>query len=424
MFSSLRQSFRQFTSMKLLVLLLVLITLHLIIMFFYLKSSRTVRETVQRDAVIQKIINAIYLVEATPVTNRKHAVAVMADPNLKVSFTSQPEWAQRFSQISFWRISRALQEDLDSFSLSIMLDKNQWLNLHATVYSHVVAEQLLWFGLEVFIFGTILLAMWTISRYQRPLQEFKKAARRLGADVDAVPFNVNGPAVVRETAKALNDMQQRIRDLIRDRTQMLAAISHDLRTPITRLKIRTQFIDDEQQQQNYIKDLDEMENMIKEILAFARDDANKEQQSDLDIISLLYSICNDFRDMGHDISFTTMLHRQPFHGRSLALKRAFNNLIGNAIRYGKNVRVIVRKHYKNLIILVKDDGPGIPETDLERVFAPFYRAEHSRSRDTGGAGLGLAVTREIIKSHHGNVTLKNRKPHGLEVKVEFEQVGK
>lgn len=402
-----------------LIILSIVIVLHLSLMFFYVQSNRAVQRAMRRDAVVQKIINAIYLVEAMPEANRQHAVSAMADPGLHVSLSSKPEWKRQFKNISFWKISNALRDKLDSFEVSIRLDKNQWLNLEATAKSTQLLRHLMLVSIEIIVFGTILIAGWSVHRFTRPLESFKRAAKRLSVDLHSNPIDINGPSVVRETAEAMNEMQNRIQKLIKDRTQMLAAISHDLRTPITRMKLRAQFIGDEKLGEDYMHDLDEMEGMIQETLSFARDDAAKENKKPLDLVSLIHSICIDARELGHNVSFHSRQNRIPFTGRSMALKRAFTNLIYNAIRYAKSVSVMIFTRHQSIVIRIDDNGPGIPEEELEQVFTAFYRGEQSRSRDTGGVGLGLAVTRDIITAHNGKITLSNRKPHGLRAVIEF-----
>ena len=403
-----------------LIILSVVVVLHLSLMYFYVQSNRAVQKAMRRDAIVQQIINAIYLVEAMPEANRQHAVSAMADPSLRVSLSSSPAWKMQFKNISFWRISRALRDKLNSFEVSIRLGKDQWLNLQATAKSTQLLRQLTLISLEIIVFGTILIAGWSVNRFTKPLENFKRAAKRLSVDLHSNPIDINGPSVVRETAEAMNEMQNRIQKLIQDRTQMLAAISHDLRTPITRMKLRLQFIRDETLKEESLHDMDEMENMIQETLAFARDDAAKENKKPLDLVSLLHSICIDAREMGHEVNFHSRQNRIPFSGRSLALKRAFTNLIYNAIRYAKNVSVTIFTRHHSIIVHIDDNGPGISEEELEQVFTAFYRGEKSRSRDTGGVGLGLAVTRDIVEAHQGKITLSNRRPHGLRATVEFE----
>ena len=216
----------------------------------------------------------------------------------------------------------------------------------------------------------------------------------------------------------MNRMQNRIQDLIRDRTQMMAAISHDLRTPITRMKLRLQLLDDQSGTAACIQDLDEMNEMIKAVMDFSRDDAEKEPMMRIELASLVETICNDAVDMGQQLTFQGHAQRVPVMGRALDLKRAFTNVINNACRYGEHVLVDLSIVSRQARILIKDDGPGIPEDEIARVFEPFYRAEKSRNRDTGGVGLGLAVTEEgIIHSHEGKIRLRNVKPSGLLVTI-------
>lgn len=406
-----------------LIILTVVIMVHLALMYYYVQGNRMVQRAVRRDVIIQKIINAIYLVEVMPEANRQHAVSAMVDPSLHVSLSSQPQWKRQFTEISFWKISHALRHKLDSFEVSIRLGRAQWLNLKATANSTQLLRQLLLVSVEILVLGTMLIAGWSVNRFTRPLENFKRAAKKLSIDLHSHPINIDGPSVVRETAVAMNEMQHRIQKLIQDRTRMLAAISHDLRTPITRMKLRAQFINDSGLVNDYMKDLGEMEEMIQETLSFARDDSAIENKRPLDLISLLESICDNASDMGHPVRFHSRYQRLPFVGRPLALKRAFTNLVYNGIRYAHNVKVIVVARQQAITVQVDDDGLGIPEEEFEQVFTAFYRREQSRSRDTGGVGLGLAVTRHIIEAHGGTIGLSNRRPHGLRVTVEFPLSG-
>lgn len=400
-----------------LILLAALLISHLIIMIFYLQSNRIASEDVRRDAVIQKFMNAIHVVRGTAASYRKRAVAAIDDPFMHATFTEKPEFSERFKNSELWSISQALQKESNTFSMSIEFEKDQWLNLNASIHSHLFLDQLLILSAELIVFGSIFMFVWSINRFTKPLKKFKKAAEQLGIDLHTKPLDIYGPQVVREAALALNKMQERIQDLIRDRTQILAAISHDLRTPITRMRIRTQFVSEQHLQDSLTHDLEEMEQMINETLSFARADANTESKVQIDLVSLLQTICEDMQDMGHDVSFFCSSNRIPFFGRSLALKRAFTNLINNAVRYGKKVQVSLTSRAGHCFIRIEDDGPGIPEEEFAQVFSPFYRGEHSRSRDTGGVGLGLAVTKDIIQAHHGEIRLYNKKPHGLRVSV-------
>jgi len=198
---------------------------------------------------------------------------------------------------------------------------------------------------------------------------------------------------------------------------MLAAISHDLRTPITRMKLRTQLSTDKELYEKNMRDLAEMEEMVTQTLAFARQDPMHEKKVNFDIFSLLATICDEMMDLKRPVEFSARTRRIALHGQPLALKRAFTNLINNAVKYANTVTVRIQQKRKTVIITVEDDGPGIPEKDFEKMFEPFYRGEHSRSRHTGGVGLGLATTRDIIHAHDGHIKLANKPEGGLVVTV-------
>jgi signal transduction histidine kinase len=262
----------------------------------------------------------------------------------------------------------------------------------------------------------LLLSFWVVRRLTRPLSEVAAAAERLGQGVDAPPLAETGSLEVRLVARAFNSMQERLRRFVEDRTRMLAAISHDLRTPITLLRLRTEFIGDPEEQARMRATLDEMEAMIAATLSFARDDATSEPRLRVDLVGLLSSICYDLADAGLPVSFEPT-GRLPFECRPAALKRALTNLIENGVKYGHTARVALSALEANIRITVEDDGPGIPAAEQENVFAPFYRLESSRNTSTGGVGLGLSVARTVIHGHGGEVCLRNRPEGGLRAEV-------
>lgn len=406
-------------SKKVALVVSLVIVFHIVFVLHLIQNTHSAQQAARRGALFQKVVNVIYLVEATPVKNRMAAVAAYADPDLHVTLTESPAWSVQFKQASFWEIIRSIEKNVQSFSLSIQMDKGQWLNIKAATYSRLISSQLFSLFIEFLVFGSIFIALWSVNRFTKPLRKIKLSAEQLGIDLETKPLDIYGPAVVREVSQALNQMQKRIQQLIRNRTRMIAAISHDLRTPIMRARLRLQFMPESQHKEKLLCDLTEMEKMISETLAFAKEDSKTEEKKPLDLVSLLQSICDDANDMGYDVLFKEGKSRVAFSGRMLALKRAFTNLINNAIRYAGNAEVAVIQKGKTIAVVIEDNGPGIPEADLEKVFEPFYRAEQSRSRETGGVGLGLAVTRDIVRAHNGKVKLQNKRPRGLRVVVEF-----
>ncbi|MBL4614911.1 MAG: HAMP domain-containing protein, partial [Magnetovibrio sp.] len=203
------------------------------------------------------------------------------------------------------------------------------------------------------------LSVWAVRRSTKPLNRFELAAERLGVDVNAPPMGEDGPREVRRAAKAFNRMQSRLQAFVKDRTHMLAAISHDLRTPITRLRLRAEFVDDEEQRFKMLSDLDEMEAMIAATLQFARDDATAEPTKPLDLAVLVRGLCDDAQRAGDDVTCSG-LESLTFNGREVGLKRMVANLIGNAVRYGERARVDLSADDAQVCLRVSDDGPGIP----------------------------------------------------------------
>lgn len=271
-------------------------------------------------------------------------------------------------------------------------------------------------SMSVMLLTVIFVAIWASRRVTAPLASFARAAERLGKDVKAPRLPDEGPSEVRLAAGAFNEMQSRIRRYLEDRTQMVAAMSHDLRTPITRLRLRSDFALDEEQQRKMLADLDEMEQMISSTLSFARDEAASEPTAMVDLTALLQTLCDDLTDTG----FSVRLQRQErltFECHPAALRRAFSNLIENAAKYGQRARVTMTNEAKAVVVQIDDDGPGIPEDRLQHVFRPFVRLDESRSRETGGVGLGLTVARSVIYAHGGTVSLANRPEGGLRVEV-------
>ncbi len=263
-------------------------------------------------------------------------------------------------------------------------------------------------------------SVWAVRRATQPLGRFAHAAERLGLDVNAPPMNESGPREVRRAATAFNRMQRRLQAFVKDRTQMLAAISHDLRTPITRLRLRAEFIEDEEQRTKMLSDLDDMETMIAAILQFARDDVSGEAAVELDLAALVRELCDDAVRAGDDATCSapeTLI----FTGRKLALKRMVSNVLDNAVRYGERARVVLMEQGDDVFLQISDDGPGIPDDMRERVFDPFVRVEGSRSRETGGTGLGLTAVKTIVRAHGGRIALANREgadeERGLDVRV-------
>jgi signal transduction histidine kinase len=260
------------------------------------------------------------------------------------------------------------------------------------------------------------LSLWAARALIRPLRRLAEAASQFSTNLASPAVEVNGPSEVRLIGQTFNEMQASLRRFIEHRTQMLAAISHDLRTPLTRLRLRADFVVDVEQRRKMLEDIAEMELMLSDTLAFATEEANAEAYRWIDLAALIASLCDDMIDLGHDVSYRGP-NRMAFSCQPLAMRRALANLIGNAVTHGGNARVQLHDRDRAIEILIEDDGPGIPVDQLDQVFQPFYRLEESRNRQTGGSGLGLAVVRTIIRAHGGEVSLRNAERGGLVASV-------
>ena len=310
----------------------------------------------------------------------------------------------------------------ETMMVSLPLPDKTWLNFTAPAETREPFWSLR-FGLSmaVMIAAVTILSALVVHHLTRPLATFARAAQRLGTDVRAPSIPETGPAEVRQAIRAFNEMQKRIRRFVEDRTQMLAAISHDLGTPITRLRLRAEFIEDEDQQRKMLADLDDMEKMVFSSLSFVRDDAAHEPRATVDLRTLLQRVCDDMADAGHAIALNIGDDAVALACRPAALRRALTNLIDNAIKYGRQARITLENDQDGILIRIDDSGSGIPEEFLEDAFKPFQRLEASRNRETGGTGLGLTVARTIIRAHGGDITLTNRNEGGLRVDILLPQ---
>ena len=310
------------------------------------------------------------------------------------------------------------------FTVSMHLpDEGRWVSTAFRIPSpNPFASPTFPIAFTLMIVATGLLTHWAVRRLTAPVRTLAAAAEALGRDVNAPPLPEDGPLEVATAAVAFNTMASRIRRFVTDRTLLLTAIGHDLRTPITRLKLRSEFIEDDELRRKFTADLDELEAMVSATLAFGRDSANREPLVRLDLGALMRTILDEAiegrPDMANQIGFEVEPPQITVQARSMALKRAMSNLIGNAIAYGGGARVTLKPpHQGNVAVLIEDDGPGLAPGDLERVFEPFVRVEASRNRETGGTGLGLSIARNIVRGHGGDITLSNRRPHGLRATV-------
>lgn len=313
--------------------------------------------------------------------------------------------------------NRRVANDPHLALISIRLPDQSWINVSLVAWSpRAPTGHGTLLSTTLMAIGAILVSVLLVRWLTRPLTGFAAASKELYRSKAAVFVPEEGPNEVRSLAVAFNDMQRRIGRLIDDRTQALAAVSHDLKTPITRLRFRLEDVSDADARRAIAADLDDMERMLDQTLAYLRGDRAEEEFKPLDLVAILETIIDDASDRGHAVALAGAGHVS-FSGRRLALKRAFGNLVDNAIKYGGEAHVTVEDGPEAVLVSIRDHGPGIAPEDVERALAPFVRLEPSRNQETGGFGLGLTIAQAIIEGHGGQLKLANHEAGGLVASV-------
>ncbi|PHN31440.1 cell wall metabolism sensor histidine kinase WalK [Pseudomonas sp. ICMP 460] len=392
------------------------------------------RPPLTETGLLEKIAVVVRVVEASAPAQRPHLAQAVGDAQFSVAWATAREGFnlpalrdpgfhsgdETFKQLLLGppRLMEAYEPsdwpgDEGHYVLLVQLLDHSWLMFSATARTWGLTDgQRSVIVVLLVLISTALVTLVATRHLARPLQHFTQGARRFGADFRAPPIEPVGPHEIRQAILAFNSMQAQLQHFIQDRTQMLAAISHDLRAPLTRLRLRGEFIEDVDQQQKLFRDVDEMQAMINTALAFFRDDARLEQATQLDLAELLQTLIDDYRDQAIDISFRGP-PRLVYFGRPLGLKRVMTNLVDNAVHYGRTPEIELLQRPGEVVIHVLDRGPGIPAEHREQVFMPFYRLEGSRNKSTGGVGLGLSTARAIVLEHGGTLTLADRQGGGL-----------
>ncbi|MDJ0948975.1 MAG: ATP-binding protein [Alphaproteobacteria bacterium] len=454
-----------------LILLFGLFALQAISMLFYVRDRADATFRVFAESVADRIVAVTELMEATPAAGRPQLIRSITSPTLFVQTLEQrpkplgapvrverevrrylEALGDRPLQVDFrWRRHRHWHDDEDDdgredredredrerelgdeadpwpapdllpsrekIAITVGMLNGGWIRfvVSSEETSLVWATRMgFWVTLTAIIIAVF--AWWAARRVTKPLTVFAAAADRLGVDVNAPPLPEAGSRELRQATRAFNRMQDRLKRFVDDRTQMIAAISHDLRTALTRLQLRAEFIDDAEQQKKALADIEDMKTMLEATLSFARDDAARESRAQVDLASMLQSLCSDMVDAGKAATYRGP-DRLVFDCRPVGMRRALANLIDNAASYGQEAEVTLEEDATEVRVVVADRGPGIPDDKKDRVFAPFFRLEASRSRDTGGTGLGLAVARTIVRGHGGDIALEDRPGGGLVARV-------
>ncbi len=306
----------------------------------------------------------------------------------------------------------------DNNDLIVLLDTNDGLYKFVTskkkIFSSSIFMFVVWMaGTSVLLF---LVAVLFLRIQVRSIAELAQVAEDFGKGIDNTKFKPSGSSEVRKAAIAFIKMKERIQRQISERTQMLAGVSHDLRTPLTRMKLQAAMMPEGEDKKDFLSDIDEMEKMLDGYLSFVSGEAG-EKSSFVDMNELILSIINKFRNKKALIRYSTNDEVSAIQGREQALKRALTNIISNAFRYGKTIAVKLENNDKKLWVSVEDDGPGIPSDKRDDVFKAFYRLESSRNKETGGVGLGLSIAKDVVTSHGGTIELGDSELGGLKVLI-------
>ncbi len=301
--------------------------------------------------------------------------------------------------------------------VSIKIADELWLNFEAPDFEATMPWSIRFvLSIAMMMIATVLLSIWGIHYLTYPLQQLNIAADRLGRGVTTRPMAEVGPLEVRQSAKIFNKMQANIIRFVEDRTKMIAAIAHDLRTPLMRMQLRSELLDDIELRNSFNNDIEEMNKIVTATLSFSTEENIRKENVQFDLTKLTADVVQDLQSIG----LSAELHSTEsllVNGDPSSLRRALTNLIENAAVYGDYALISLSKDVDRYRVVIEDNGPGIPKEDLENVFKPFYRIDGSRNRETGGTGLGLAIARSVFRHHGGDIIIENKAGGGLKVEA-------
>mgnify|MGYP002700324191 FL=1 len=354
----------------------------------------------------------LQMASADEMEHRPHSFPASSREQNKRFHRTKDSHGAEFKRPSFYRPRLKIKQ----LMLAVRLDSGKWFvaNTAAPDFSPMATKQTFNFVIIASVL-VLLVVFFQIRKITRPLSSLAKAANDLGRGRAVEPLLEEGPSDVRETVAAFNRMNDRLQRFVSDRTRMLAALSHDLRTPMTSMRLRLELMAESDEKQRLLESLEEMQQMSEATLAFVRQSGDVEATRSVDLTALVDSLSEDLQDLGMAIQCDS-LDSVVMALRPVSIKRALRNLMENAVHYGDEAKVSLSATTTQALITIVDQGPGIAEQQMDSVFEPFVRLEQSRNRQTGGIGLGLSIARQIIRSHGGEVVLVNLQP-GLKVVV-------
>lgn len=432
---------RSLSARIVLLTLLALLMSQLVSFFIFMHERDRFLERVVLSNMGESAASALRALEFVPPAHRADVVKALSTRHLRYRLADSP--GRQFEQHS--RQARGMARDLarvmavdvsrlhvaigpglahgpsrhagDALRLAVHLDDGQWLRARQRLFDPTRRwAQSSFTTLVVSALLMLMIVIVTSQRMTRPLRELAGAAERFGRGENVGPLPERGPQEIRRSIAAFNRMRERLTRFMAERTRMVAAIAHDLRTPITALRLRLEFLPDDDNTRAMARMLDDMADMSEAALTFMREETAAEATRNVDLSALVDALCEDYRASGAEVMFEPGA-RVTLVCRPVAIRRALRNIIDNALAYGERATLALIDGADSVVLEIADAGPGIDDTDMQRVFDPFVRLESSRSRETGGTGLGLSIARSVVQGHGGEIALVNAEGGGLVVHI-------
>lgn len=418
-------SFRRISGQIAALILVSLILIHVLIAGYFLLN----RPKILADRPLEQFVLIVQIIANTPQAERALVLENVSRtfPGLKLQLREGVSASSVPLPERTLNVPSPLDGEVDLIRGSTSEDDRVWFHLskddvlEATIGSPKIPAFVsgLWTSTLLFLVASMtLLGAWAGRALSAPLSAFARAAESFSLNGTSAPLPETGPEEIKSTARALNRMRERITALMNDRTRMLAAISHDLRTPITRLRLRSEYIEDPAQREQTVRDLDQMQSMLESVLSLLRNESPVKPTL-VDVAALLQMVCEQFSDSGFAVTYSGP-DRATFILRPDEIIRAVTNIVQNATRFGTRIDVALLVTGDQLVIDIFDDGPGIPDDRKAAMLEPFVRGEEARTMDeTAGFGLGLSIAQAILTAHDGMLLLLDNEPKGLHVRLQL-----
>jgi len=403
-----------------------LVLANLLIMFSFLQLHNYYYDYLKAPippGPLQSLINLVSMLQKA--TQDKWPSILKEHPIewIEISLSEKPRYPQNaLLGLQPYIVIAMLREHKEP-TFSVFVNSTSWINIK--ISPPFQKKDLLFYSFLFVLLSILFLINYLVVKIlNQPLQTIIESLNDTHINDNWSPIPLTGNSEQQLIIKCINELQKKVHKLLSNRTKVVTAISHDLRTPLTRLRLRVENIEDEKTYLKMMDDINEMEFMVRDTLNYFQDIHNSELPQRFDLVSLINSIQEDMSDSGVSIVFSTDCNKLIYTGTVNLLKRALNNIINNAVQYGDSAKVILVDTIEEIHIIIKDQGPGLSEEELTQIYSPFFRGEKSRSRTTGGAGLGVTISKEIVEMHKGSITVLNANDGGLEVTIRLPKVTK